>query len=176
VGAATTTERIEAMTKCQEAGYIVRVRFSPIAPVVNWRDENRAMVRNLLSRATPDVITLCMFGWMDLYEAKRCMDMSLFDPHMMKAMEDAAPEMRGKKFGPLPHAARAAIYRFLIQEIRAVRPDIPISLCLESYEMWQEFGAELGMRPERYFCNCGPQCTPGTDLYQELARAAVGNR
>lgn len=170
-GAASTEERIEALRKCQEAGYIVRVRFSPVLPVKNWREENRAMVRQLLSKVTPDVITLCVFGWMDLYQMKRAMDMTMVDPAMVRAMEDAAAEMRGKKFGPLPHDARAQIYRFLIDEVRAQRSDIPISLCLESVEMWQQFGPELGMKPERYFCNCGPQCTPGTDLYREFARA-----
>ncbi|MEW6357149.1 MAG: radical SAM protein [Planctomycetota bacterium] len=168
-GAASTKRRIEALRKCQEAGYIVRVRFSPVFPVKNWRAENREMIRQLLSKVTPDVITLCVFGWMDVHKMKRAMDMSLMDPKMLEASEAAALEMRGKKFGPLPHEARKEIYRLLIDEVRAVNPDIPMSLCLESVEMWQEFGAELGMRPERYLCNCGPQCTPGTELYRELA-------
>jgi len=170
-GAADTDKRIEALRKCRQAGYIPRVRFSPIFPVKGWREENREMIRSLLKRVTPDVITLCMFGWMDLYKAKRCLDMSLLDPKMVEAMEGAAVEMRGKKFGPLPHEARAEIYRFFVEQIRAVRRDVPISLCLESYEMWQEFGPVLGMKPERYLCNCGPQCTPGTALYRELAHA-----
>jgi hypothetical protein len=78
--------------------------------------------------------------------------------------------MFGKKYGPLPHEARAEIIRFFIEEIRSVNPKVPVGLCLESYEMWQQFGPELGMRAERYLCNCGPQCTPGTALYRELAQ------
>ena len=35
--------RIEAARKCQEAGYLVRYRFSPIVPVRNWREENREL-------------------------------------------------------------------------------------------------------------------------------------
>ena len=169
-GAADTEARIEAVRKCQEAGYIVRVRFSPVIPVKNWRDENRKMVRSFLGRVTPDVISLCLFGWMDTYLAKRALDLSLWDPEFVAAMEAASVEMRGKAYGPLPHEARAEMIRFFIDEIRAVNPKVPIALCLESYEMWQQFGPEIGMRPDRYLCNCGPQCTPGTALYRELAQ------
>jgi len=170
-GSAPTGARIEAVRKCQQAGYIVRVRFSPIIPVRNWRDENRAMVRSFLSQVTPDVISLCLFGWMDAYKVKRSLDVSLWDERFVKAMDDAAVEMRGKAYGPLPHDARAEMIRFFIDEIRAVNPRVPIALCLESFEMWQQFGPELKMRPDRYLCNCGPQCTPGTELYAEMQRA-----
>lgn len=98
------------------------------------------------------------------------MDMSLLDPEMVEAMENAAVEMRGKKFGPLPHETHLEIYRFLIDEVRAVNPSVRISMCLESVEMWDELGPDLGMRADRYLCNCGPQCTPGTELYEELVR------
>jgi len=175
-GAASTAERIEALRKCQEAGYIVRVRFSPVFPVNNWRAENRDMIRMLLRNVTPDVITLCVLGWMDVYQMKRAMDTSLMDPAMLEAAELAAVEMRGRPFGPLPHEARAEIHRFLIDEIRAVNPSIPLSFCLESVEMWRQFQGELGMSPEHYLCNCGPQCTPGTPLYEELAQARPAER
>jgi hypothetical protein len=139
--------------------------------VRNWRDENRAMVRQFLGQVTPDVISLCLFGWMDAYKVKRSLDLSLWDTRFVQAMDDAAVEMRGKAYGPLPHDARAEMIRFFIDEIRAVNPKVPIALCLESSEMWQQFGPELKMKPERYLCNCGPQCTPGTELYTEIQRA-----
>lgn len=172
-GAAPTQARIEAARRCQESGYIVRVRFSPIIPVKNWRDENRRMIRSLLAQVAPDVISLCLFGWMDMYLAKRALDLSLWDSEFVRSMEAASVEMRGKAYGPLPHHARAEIIRFFIDEIRSVNHKVPIALCLESYEMWQQFGPELGMKPERYLCNCGPQCTPGTELYRELAQQTV---
>jgi len=169
-GAAPTEARIQAARKCQDAGYIVRARFSPIIPVRNWRDENRKMIRSFLGQVRPDVISLCLFGWMDAYMAKRALDLSLWDPRFLQLMDDAAVEMNGKKFGPLPHDARAEMIQFFIDEIRAVAPKVPIALCLESYEMWEQFQPQLQMRADRYLCNCGPQCTPGTDLYRELAQ------
>ena len=58
VGTATDEERIEAMRKCQEWGYHVRCRLSPIVPVANWREENRALLELLFSRVQPEVISL----------------------------------------------------------------------------------------------------------------------
>jgi len=171
LGTAPTSKRIEALRKCQDAGYIPRLRFSPIIPVKNWREENRAMIRKLLEHVQPDIISLCVFGWMDAYKAKRALDVSLWDEQFVAMMDAAAVQMRGKPYGPLPHEARAEILRFFIDEIRALSTKPVISLCLESVEMWQEFGPELGMSPERYLCNCGPQCTPGADLYRELVNA-----
>ncbi len=47
-GTPSLDERLEAMRKCQQAGYVVRAGFSPIIPHVGWREEgNRQMAREL---------------------------------------------------------------------------------------------------------------------------------
>ena len=61
----------------------------------------------------------------------------------------------------MPHAARAEVYDFLVNEIRSHDADIPVFLCTESLDMWQQFGPRLGMNPANYICGCGPQCEPG---------------
>jgi spore photoproduct lyase len=163
-------QRIEAARKCQEAGYTVRYRFSPILPVRNWRAENAEVIERLFARTKPDVITLCAFGWMSIEEAKSCLDFGLLDPQFVAAMESAAPFLAARGFSggggqPIPHDARAYMFKFLIDKIRQHSPTLPISLCLETVEMWALFAAELGMpmNPEKdatYYCNCGPMCTP----------------
>jgi hypothetical protein len=85
-------------------------------------------------------------------------------------MESAAPflEARGFTGGggrPIPHDARAYMLKFLIDEIRKHHRTIPVSLCLETVEMWALFQRELGMpvdadKKSAYYCNCGPLCTP----------------
>jgi hypothetical protein len=72
--------RIEAARKCQDAGYIVRFRFSPIIPVRNWEQENAELIELIFQRTKPDVISLCSFGWMDVDEARACLDFGLLDP------------------------------------------------------------------------------------------------
>ena len=162
--------RIEAARTCQEAGYIVRFRFSPIIPVRDWKEENAELIARIFERTNPDVITLCPFGWMDVETARSVLDFDLLDPDFVAAMESAAPflEARGFTSGgglPIPHDARAHILKSLIDEIRKHNRTIPVSLCLETVEMWALFGRELGMpvNPEKkaaYYCNCGPLCTP----------------
>ncbi|MEW6357153.1 MAG: spore photoproduct lyase family protein [Planctomycetota bacterium] len=163
-------KRVEAARKCQEAGYIVRFRFSPIVPVKNWQEENAELIECIFANTKPDVISLCAFGWMSVGDAKACIDFSLLDPEYVAAMEASAPFIAARGFTagggrPIPHDARAYMFKFLIDEIRKHSKTIPIALCLETVEMWALFQRELGMpvNPEKkagYYCNCGPMCTP----------------
>lgn len=57
---------------------------------------------------------------------------------------------------------------FLITEIQRRSPETVVALCLETPEMWRVFGERIGQNPDDYVCNCGPQCTPGARLYDEI--------
>lgn len=163
-------QRVESARKCQDAGYPVRFRFSPMIPVRNWREENSELISLMFERTKPDCISLCAFGWMSVDDTRSCLDFDLLDPDYVRAMEAGKPflERRGYTSGggrPIPHDARATLLKFFIDEIRKHDQTIPIALCLESVEMWALFEKELGMPmdPEKqssYFCNCGPMCTP----------------
>lgn len=144
-------------------------RSSPIIPVENWREENRELIELMFEKTQPDVIALCMFGWMDYEAARRCLDLSILDGKFVKAMAGTADFLKGKMYGPLPHEARAEIHGFLINEIRRVSPHTPISLCLETPAMWAEFRAELRQGPSNYVCACGPYCTPGNPQFEVAA-------
>ena len=170
---ADMTARIEAAHRCQEAGYIVRYRFSPIVPVRNWREENRALIERIFERTRPDVVSLCSFGWMDVETARQCIDFELLDPEFVAAMEAAAPfiKERGYTIGgarPIPHEPRYTMLKFLIDEIRRINPDQVIALCLETEEMWQALGPLVGQTSRNYVCNCGALCTPGWAKYDRM--------
>ena len=45
--------RVEAARKCQEAGYTVRYRFSPIVPVRDWQAENAELIERIFARSKP---------------------------------------------------------------------------------------------------------------------------
>ncbi len=166
-------QRIEAARKCEEAGYVVRFRFSPIIPVANWREDNRDLIDLIFERTRPDVISLCAFGWMGLEDARSCLPFDLLDPEFVAAMEAAEPFLRERGFTagggrPIPHDARAVMFRFLIDEIRRHSPDQVIALCLETEEMWRLFERDLRQGSRHYVCNCGGQCTPGADAYERM--------
>ena len=45
---------------------------------------------------------------------------------------------------------RAELYRHMISEIRAIAPEVPISLCLETEQVWRM----AGLDPTNCRCNC----------------------
>ncbi len=166
-------DRIEAARRLQQAGYIVRYRFSPIIPVANWREENAELIARIFERSNPDIISLCAFGWMDVDRARELLDFSLLDPQIVAAMESAAPFLRERGYAsgggrPIPHDARYSMLSFLIDEIRKHSDDVIIALCLETPEMWRALGDRTGQKPGHYVCSCGPDSVPGTPLYDHM--------
>ena len=174
---AGSAERIEAARRCQQAGYIVRFRFSPIVPVRNWREENAELIDLIFRRTCPDVISLCAFGWMDYEGTAGCIDMALIDPDYAAAMKASAPFLEARAYNsggghPIPHDARFVMFDFLIDEIQKRSPNTVVALCLETPEMWRVLGDKIGQKPGNYVCNCGPQCTPGDPMYDRLVGTA----
>ncbi len=162
----TTAERIEAAAKVQAAGYIPRVRFSPIVPIKGWREENAAMVRDLLTAVEPDIITMDLLGWMNPSAVEEIIEPDMLDPRFLDGMRrlfaDGPP---GPAYFPtskhvFPHDLRLEVYRFMIAEIRKWSKRVVISLCNETVQMWDELGPTLGMRPDNYVCGCGPTSVP----------------
>ncbi|MBT7298470.1 MAG: hypothetical protein HN849_03100, partial [Victivallales bacterium] len=138
-----------------------RFKLKPIVPVKGWRDQYRRIIERLLTETTPESIGLFMLAWMNYAELESCIDLDRIDPEFAKAVREQADEMSGVTAGPFPHAVRAEIYGFLFNEIRRHNADVPVFLCTETLEMWQQFGPRLGMSPGNYICGCGPQCEPG---------------
>ena len=168
----TTLERIEAARRCREAGYHVRARFSPIVPVIGWREESARMIEAYLTRVRPDVITMDALALLGYDRLCGCFDIELLDPVYVEACRRIyeADEHPGKSFWPVgkqmfPHDLRLDILRFYVDEIRRHDAEVPISFCDETPEMWEEFTREeLGHGPERYVCTCGPTSVPGNPL------------
>ena len=171
-GSATTEQRIDAARQCQDAGYTVRFKFKPIVPVKEWRDECRRMIEMVFSRTRPDNLGVCTIAWMSAEELKSCIDVSLLDPAFVQAMDEAADQLKGVAPGPFPHAVRAEIYEFFLNEIRRHDRDVPVFLCTESPEMWREFAQRLGVASGNYACGCGPQCPPGSTRLSQMQTQA----
>jgi len=164
---ATCEERIEAARKCQAAGYPVRFRFSPIVPLKGWEDEVRAMIERLLSTVRPEVITLQTLSRFPEYDiVERVFDTEVLDERFLAAMRSRPDDVRGKLYGPIPYALRKEIYEFCIAEIRQRDAGVPVSICLESSEMWDDLEEVLGIDREKYPCCCGPACVPGDPVMQ----------
>ena len=163
-GSASMEGRIEAVRKCQEAGYPVRVRFSPIIPVRGWRDELREMIELLFAAARPDVITFETIRFLDYAQMRELFDLDLLDGDFVLTMQQA----QGKPHGQgceMPDDYRRHVYQFVIAELERVSPRTPYAFCREKRDLWEHFAddfARHGQHPDDYVCNCGPYSAPCT--------------
>ncbi|MHB9022631.1 MAG: hypothetical protein ACYC7E_00420 [Armatimonadota bacterium] len=127
----------------------------------NWRAEASEAVEMLFARTRPDVISLCVYMWMDVDEMLRRMPRELLDDSCVEpalAQQEAMKETRAR---PFPPEVRAMIYEHYLQEIRRHAPDIPVSLSTENFAMWKQLGPQLGATATNYVCGCGPNSIPG---------------
>ncbi|HOX37783.1 MAG TPA: hypothetical protein PL033_07325 [Candidatus Brocadiia bacterium] len=161
--APTPQARIEAMRRCAEAGYRVRVRLSPIVPLAGWEDDITELAATLLSRVSPDLITLDVVGWMTARQMSECMDIGSFAPDARKEVEtllETRPDtIRGKHL--LSHELRTRIFERTLDAFRGIDPGVRLSICMETPEMWETMGERLGMKPGGQVCCCAPTSAPG---------------
>lgn len=159
-GTPSLDERLEAMRKCQEAGYVVRAGFSPIIPHIGWREEATEMLEKLFAIATPDTVRCWVLSLMECAEAEQILGPENIDPRHLKMMREAVDEMKGKHSAPFPRESRAEIYRHYIREIKRISPNTPVNLCTEERAMWEMLAADLEMSPDNLFCCCGQFSVP----------------
>jgi len=159
-GTPTLDERLEAMRKCQEAGYVVRAGFSPIVPHRNWQEEATLALEKLFATAKPDTVRLWVVSMMLAQEAEDIFGADNLDPECLEAMRESATEMDGTHAGPFPPHIRARIYGHYIDEIKRISPGTPVNLCTEERHQWELLAKKLAMLPDRLYCCCGQFSVP----------------
>ena len=152
--------RLDAMRRCQEAGYVVRAGFTPIVPHHNWREEATIALEKLFAAAEPDTVRLWVVSMMLVREAEQIFGADNLDPKCLEAMRETASLMDGKHCGPFPRHIRAEIYGHYIDEIKRISPGTPVNLCTEEREMWYLLADKLEMSPDEMFCCCGQFSVP----------------
>ena len=165
-GTASMRDRIASAQRCQDAGYHVRFRLSPIIPVRDWETENREMIEHLFAEVRPDVITFESLRFLNYDAIEKSFDLALLEPEFVQLMK----ENRGEKHlqgCEIPHEYRKKVYRFIIDELERISPQTLYALCRAPRVMWDEFAedfAKHGQTPDYYVCNCGPTSAPGHEL------------
>lgn len=163
---ASLSQRLAAMERMQQAGYLVRARLSPIVPIANWREEYEQLFVDLFRRVKPDLVTLELLGWMKVDDLLAIFDRSFLDPEALAAAETAREEMAAVNWGPFTQETHEEVYRFCIETVRRLSPATPVSVCHGTAHTWQALGEAMRMTPEEYICNCGPLSTPGGPVYE----------
>jgi len=159
-GTPNLDERLEAMRRCQEAGYVVRAGFSPIVPHKNWREEATVALEKLFAAAQPDTVRLWVVSMMLAKEAEQIFGLENLDPEYVDAMHASAAEMEGRHCGPFPRSVRAEIYAHYIDEIKRISPNTPVNLCTEERAAWDLLADRLDMSPDALYCCCGETSVP----------------
>jgi spore photoproduct lyase len=140
------TERLAAMKGCAKAGYIVRAVLMPIIPIAEWQTIYATFLDELLTTVPLQRITLgqiCSYsGALALMEDK----VGRANPISRLLDRRKCPDGRTR----FPAALRVPVYRFLIDHIRNIRPDLDIGLCLEQPGVFDA----LDMQDAVGRCNC----------------------
>jgi DNA repair photolyase len=163
-GTGRAVDRIDAAARCQAMGLPVRIKFKPVIPVRNWREEYADIIREVFERTQPESVGFGMYMWHTCEQMLKHLGADRLDAECVEAARRAADEMNGVRTGPFPHEVRKAIYQHLIREARRWDADVPLYICTETREMWDELKDELGQDPRRYICACSSVAAPGRRL------------
>ncbi len=139
-------ERIAAMKKCADAGYPLRAVVMPIIPVTDWQYIYASFLENLLKSIPLERITLgqiCSYsGALRLTEEKLGRDNSI------SAMLEKGKSRDGRTRFPVN--MRISVYKKLIDTIKAIKPHLQVSLCLDEIEVFKALNMENSIGS----CNC----------------------
>lgn len=156
---ASMEARLKAARKCQEAGYPVRIRLSPMAPLVGWEHETRHMIRRMFEEIRPEVVTIEPLRFCT-YE-QLCSDFfpGVLDPEFVAAMRDLPEDADDWHKQEFPDDLRLRMYRVVLDETARLSPRTPVALCREQRRIWDTLKSDfdrMGQHPDNYVCNCGP--------------------
>ncbi len=141
-------DRIQAMRRCAEAGYPIRVMLMPIIPIPNWQQHYDALLEQLLTQVKLDRLTLggiCSYG-----PAMKIMDRKLGENNLISrsltVLNNSPHDGRTRYSQELRHA----IYAHLLETIRRIQPDLTCSLCMEEVALAET----VGLSDNIGRCNC----------------------
>jgi hypothetical protein len=170
---ASMEARIASARKCQEAGYTVRIRFSPMVPIVGWEAEISRMVERVFDEITPDVITMEPLRFCSYQTLLNDFPPDSIDPGFMRGMAAIPANADDWEKQEFPEEFRVKVYRLVLDEVARRSPRTPVALCREKRRVWDILAGDfrrMGQYPDDYVCNCGPH-SAGSDWRLQKAIA-----
>jgi len=150
--------RLRAARQCQEAGYPVRIRFSPMVPTTGWEADVRHMIRRLFEELRPEVLTIEPLRFYSYPQLCEDFAPGVIDPEFVEGLRQE-PTADGRGAQQFPDALVQRLYRVVFDEVLRTSPRTPVAFCREKRSNWDVFRSELqcsGQAPDDYVCNCGP--------------------
>jgi spore photoproduct lyase len=138
-GTAPLEERLAAAKRCLDMGFWVAFHFDPIFGYPEWEQEYRAVVSEIFSAvADTSRIAWWSMGGFRSSPALKAWLKKTNDHLPLYAMGEMVQGEDGKirYFRPV----RVEFYSALREEVEKRDPGIPLYLCMESPEVWEESG------------------------------------
>ncbi len=133
-GTAPLARRLRAAERCQSAGYPVSFHFDPMVLEHGWEGAYREVVRQIF-----ETVPATSIAWISLGGLR-------FAPELKPIMRRRFPESRlvCGELVPCPdrklrylRTLRVPAYRRMLRWIRALGPQVPVYLCMESRDVWE---------------------------------------
>lgn len=140
--AATLGERLRAADQCAQKGYSLAFHFDPLIEHPDWRRGYGEVLDRLFDTVDPRRIVWISLG------AFRCM------PELKPIIQARHPRSKfiyGELIRGLDgkmryfREIRVELFRYMLERIRRVDPDLCVYLCMESEDIWRDV---FGFSPE----------------------------
>jgi spore photoproduct lyase len=134
--APTLDSRLRAARKCIEYGYRVAFHFDPLFYFPGWEEEMRETVDRVFHRIDPSRIAWISMGTLRYpKEQKSSLTRSgKARPRFLSGEFVLCRDGKMRYFRPV----RTEIYRSVLARIRAFSDDVPVYLCMESRDVWND--------------------------------------
>ncbi len=140
------SERVAAMQKCADAGYPIRAVIMPVIPVESWQNIYASFIENLLMSVPLERITL---GQICSYSAAlKLTERKLGRTNLISNRLEKVKSNDGRVRFPLK--LRIEVYKYLIDIIKKLKPQLHIGLCMEEHRIFEA----LNMESTIGCCNC----------------------
>lgn len=132
--------RLKAIAEVQSKGYKIGIHFDPIILIKNWKIYYKKLIVKISKTIAPSNIAWWSIGALRFpYSLRnyifRHKDSLLFSEELIKGYDG-----KYRYFKPL----RIEAFKFIKQKIQSIISDkIPLYLCMEDIEMWEEIFPEI---------------------------------
>jgi len=134
-GPPSVEERLKSAARCQEMGYRVGIRLDPIIRSREWETGYTGLIEDIFATLNPSRIDSFVLGGFRYLPGLAARIRTRF-PESPLLLDEFVPCSDGKfrYFRPL----RVELYRRIIREIRRFSATVPVTLCMESDQVWKD--------------------------------------
>ncbi|NNF98430.1 MAG: DNA photolyase [Desulfobacteraceae bacterium] len=143
-GTSSLTARFTAAATCERWGYPLAFHFDPMFVYPGCKEDYGKVVQQLFTHVNPgNIVWISMGTFRYIPALKQIIEKRFPDSDIIYG--EFIPGLDGKMryFKPL----RVELYRFMVDLIKEIAPDVQVYLCMESDEVWMK---AFGYTPEKY--------------------------